>query len=640
MRYFALYVFCFQLISLFSQGPIITPLNSNANLRNGGDKITKRQLGDTLILPFMDEFITTEKYPDLKIWIDKQAYVNRHFAVSPPSFGVATLDNLDPKGRPYQNLSGLTHNHCDSLTTRAINLKDYISLSTTINYTLADSIYLSFFYQTQGLGDMLDNSDSLVLKFKDKNGFWQTVWKTPGTGLKPFKQILVGINDEKYLFNGFQFRFINYSKSTGNMNQWHLDYIRMDADRNMFDTVIHDVAIIGTQSPLLWFENMPYDHFKANPVYHTAGGHKVFVKNNFFGDKVNLDYTFQVRNTYNQLIFDYPTGSSGRNVPASGEANELFNQLQLDTFSGKEPIIKINYKIAPQSDDYTAGNYSTLGPNNELTRTVRFKNYFAYDDGSAEGGYGLDYGSLPSGPGYAAIKFYSYKPDTLRGIKVFFNRSVTDVSNRPFYLMVWSRLSEPPSNNTKNDVIARKVEILSTLYADSINGFVDFVFDTAVVLPVGDFYIGWMQTSNYILNVGYDNNYKIGQTGGKNTNLFYNLNGYWESVNANISGAVMMRPIVGAAVPKNNGTSVNELSRNSDPISIYPNPSGSSQSLSILANKAILSVRVFDLLGKLNLNVQSENISNIDISSLLPGIYILEMSDEFGNLYRVKYIKN
>jgi hypothetical protein len=58
---------------------------------------------------------------------------------------------------------------------------------------------------------------------------------------------------------------------------------------------------------------------------------------------------------------------------------------------------------------------------------VKFNNYFAYDDGSAEGGYGLDYGSLPAGPGYAAIKFSSFKPDTLRGISIFFNRSITDV---------------------------------------------------------------------------------------------------------------------------------------------------------------------------------------------------------------------
>src|SRR5690606_5982800 len=162
-------------------------------------------------------------------------------------------------------------------------------------------------------------------------------------------------------------------------------------------------------------------------------------------------------------------------------------------------------------NDFTPDAYNSSGNNNIYSKKIQFNNYFAYDDGTAEGGYGLDYGSLPAGPGYASIKYYSYKPDTLRGISVFFNQSVADVRFKQFQLCVWTKLSEPPATNTNNDVLVKMLEIPTTLHADSINGFVHFIFDTAVALPVGDFYIGWMQSTPYILNVGYDNNYQYAQ---------------------------------------------------------------------------------------------------------------------------------
>jgi hypothetical protein len=150
-------------------------------------------------------------------WMDSQAYVNTNFPVSPPSYGVATLDNLNKKGIPYRGLSGNSSGASDSLTSRFINLKDYQSGMNTLQYKIADSIYFSFFFQTQGIGDPLDGTDSLVLKFKDTGGDWRTVWKTSGTSLKPFKQVLLAVLDGRYLSPGFQFRFINFGKNTGNM---------------------------------------------------------------------------------------------------------------------------------------------------------------------------------------------------------------------------------------------------------------------------------------------------------------------------------------------------------------------------------------------------------------------------------------
>lgn len=622
-----------------AQGPIVTSLKYNAIIKqNLKQKVSKRSLDDTMSLPFFDDFTTTQVFPDTRMWIDNQVYINRHFAISPPSYGVATFDNLDNKGNPYQALNGNTHNHCDSLTSNPINLKDYkIGINTQL-YTLNDSIFLSFFYQTQGLGDVLDQTDSLVLKFKDNTGFWQTVWKVSGSKMQPFKQVLVGVLNNNYLFNGFQFRFINYSKSTGNMNQWHLDYIRMAANRNGKDTAINDVAINNIpNSPLLFYHSMPYDHFKANPVYNTATAHSFTTRNNNTVP-VNVSFSCKVRNVYNQLLKDYPFSGSVRNVNSLSDTTEFFTQIQMDTLSGKYPKINLEYAIQPGANDFTPSQYNSLGNNNVINKTIEFNNYFAYDDGTAEGGYGLDYGSLPSGPGYASIKYYAFKPDTLRGISVFFNQSVADVRFKTFYLTVWTKLSEPPANNTKNDVVAKKMEIPTTVFADSINGFVNFIFDTAVLLPVGDFYIGWQQNTNYILNVGYDNNYKIAQSGGKNTNLFYNLNGYWESVSPLITGAVMMRPLLGAEIK--NSTSIERIQlSNNKKVTVYPNPSGNSNVLNVSSDESIKGIQLFNSMGQ-NIKVEVSSENQLNIENLSKGVYWLNILLENNEKTIVKFIKS
>lgn len=625
--------------SIIAQGPVIAQLKQNVHLNVKSSKqATKRSITDTIQLPFFDDFTTSKLYPNMKYWRDSQVYINDQFPISAPSFGVATFDNLDKKGKPYQNLSGSTHNHSDSLTSNFINLKNYKNGLNTVSYTIADSIYLSFFYQTQGIGDPLDNSDSLVLKFKDLNGFWRTVWKTTGTSVKPFKQILVGVLDPIYLNANFQLRFINYGKTTGNMNQWHLDYVRMKSSRNRYDTAVADVAINAVPiGPLQIYESMPYDHFKANASFNQSMFHTVKLRNNN-NTSVNVQYKCEVRNTYNKIILSYPLSSSARNVARNSDTSENFAPFVFDTLSGKNPFLKLKYTIAPLANDFTPDNYNSLGNNNEYTKTVHFNNYFAYDDGSAEGGFGLDYGSLPAGPGYSAMKFSTFKPDTLRGISIFFNRSVADVQYKSFDLIVWENISEPPANNTNADLILKRVNIPSTVYTDSINGFTNFIFDTAVILKQGNFYIGWQQNTNFILNVGYDNNYKYAKTGGSNPNLFYNLNGYWEKVSANITGTVMMRPLVGGKIIANNQSNLISQSIN-DQVLIYPNPLIAQNVVFLKGSKDIRSVKIFDCLGQLKLELNEGNIEKIQIDFLSNGIYFFEITDELNHTSFQKWIK-
>ena len=106
---------------------------------------------------------------------------------------------------------------------------------------------------------------------------------------------------------------------------------------------------------------------------------------------------------YNQVIQNYPLSASARNIKKFSDSSEAFSAFTtMDTLSGKNPYIKLKYTIVPLSSDIVPSIYNSIGNNNEYTKTLRFNNYLAYDDGSAEGGFGLDYGSLPAGPGFAA----------------------------------------------------------------------------------------------------------------------------------------------------------------------------------------------------------------------------------------------
>lgn len=638
MKIVSLSLACCICVSLFSQGPVITPLKGNAQLRNSNGRVSvKRSITDTLTLPFMDDFTTTKVYPDMNFWTDSNVFINDDFPVSPPSYGVATFDNLNKKGAPYHPMTGLTTGPNDTLTSNNINLARFRSGLSWVDYRLSDSIYLSFFFQCQGLGsDILDNSDSLVLKFKDTGGDWHTVWKTIGTKVKPFKQVLVGIKDARYLTSGFRLRFINYGKFTGNMNQWHLDYIRMKRGRNYRDTVVEDLAINGVpEGPLKLYESMPYDHFIADSGDQKLSYHMVKLRNNYTSP-VQAFYRAEVRDQNNTLIANYPETVTARNINALSDSSEKFLPFTLKNLPGKEPTVHVKYTLRASTNDNTAGSYNSTGNNNIYTKTVKFRNYLAYDDGTAEGGYGLDYGSLPAGPGYAAIRFDCAKSDTLRGLSIFFNRSVTDVSFKPYTLIIWRQITLPPANNMNDDIIMRRVNLISPIYTDSINGFTDIVFDTAVILPQGTFYAGWLQTSDFILNVGYDANYRYQHEGGRNENLFYNLNGYWEKVNTTITGAVMIRPLLGRELPHHVGVTKTVVENTTF---IYPNPSGNAGQMMIRGEQKISRVKLFDLSGRQVLDLAGDDIRQVDISALQAGFYNVVLTDENQQTFTHKYIK-
>ena len=88
-------------------------------------------------------------------------------------------------------------------------------------------------------------------------------------------------------------------------------------------------------------------------------------------------------------------------------------------------------------------NFDPKG-NDTLIYYQVFKNYFAFDDGSSEGGYGIN--GLGSRNAMVAYKFISYMQDTLRAVNICFNDSYLDANKRAFDLMVWDDNNGVPGN--------------------------------------------------------------------------------------------------------------------------------------------------------------------------------------------------
>lgn len=72
---------------------------------------------------------------------------------------------------------------------------------------------------------------------------------------------------------------------------------------------------------------------------------------------------------------------------------------------------------------------------------------------------------------------------------------------------------------------------------------------------------------------------------------------------------------------------------------IYPNPAFTNISVAGLKNLKVIDYEVYDATGKLHLSGQSDDLFNLNIEMLKPGLYILILKGESQYLYRQSFIK-
>lgn len=464
---------------------------------------------------------------------------------------------------------------------------------------------------------------------------WNEVWSSDGTtvdawlaenNLQYFKQVLIPITDPQYLRNNFQFRFRNYasldldawsSNVTGwasNCDQWHLDYIQLDVNRNIQDLYPNDVTFVSpTTSALSLYQSMPWHQYRPSDMAAS-----------FHNELANISPS--VKNTfYNYTVRKAPSTHIYTSTVNNENAQPYYDSgLHLYPFHA-DPSINFVYEYdgADSALFYITHVFRMEGANDEcLTNdTCRFEqkfyNYYAYDDGTAEAGYTL-LSAMTNPDASLAVQFTLAEPDTLRCVRMWFNSVLNDENVAEFTLMVWG-----DDNGMPGEVLYALPAQLPAHGAEYLD-FINYYPEEPIALN-GTFYVGFRQTHAVQLNLGFD------QNNDARGHFFYKTSNAWHE--SFYKGAPMIRPVVGqyydhSPVP----------SHLQPEVQLYPNPTTGLVRIAGLDDEEGISCQVYDIYGRL-LHVTHVWDATVDMSRYAPGIYVLKVLQHDTILTTEKVIK-
>jgi len=546
--------------------------------------------GDTISLPIIDDFSRKSTFTNSNFWADSKVYINSTIPTGLYSIGAATFDGTDQYGFPYDLTDNTSDSLADVLTSR------YIEFATP-----PVNLFLSFYYQAGGLGELPEIEDSLTVQFwSPQDSIWEQVWAVKGNSVStPFQAAIVPVNQPKFLMDGFRFRFAAYGARNGSFDIWNLDYVQLDINRNASDTIIKEPAFVR-QHPSITknFTHIPWFRYADISI------------------KDSLTFTYR-RNgppppggwALNlgkfSLTKDGALVKDRLTVPVV--TNLLHNvdvdfKVPLQPVTTSAPVDEFNLKMRTWFDGTAEG----LRRNDTVEIIIPFKNYYAYDDGTAERGYGI----LNQTSARLAFQFNPVMPDTLRGLFINFAQAGTDATLNRFRIAIWQ-----DNNGEPGLPIYISDSTYKPVYPYYHNGFMPFDLDTGVFIP-GSVFIGFVQTKVDAIHVGFDLNTTNA------TKKYYGGGFVWyESL---VPGTLMIRPYF-SYTPRDFG--LIEMDKNI-PI-VYPNPA---QNI-IRIDHAFADEINWILLNSLGQTLKKGNDDEIDVAILPRGLYILqtECNGQFSN---------
>ncbi|NDC39944.1 MAG: T9SS C-terminal target domain-containing protein [Chitinophagia bacterium] len=574
---------------------------------------TVRQASKTTAatLPFFDDFTGYDVYPDANNWTDNQVYINNTMCINPVSRGVATFDALNERGLPWFPYTNFSFKPCDSLTSRPFDFS---------SYTPGDSIYLSFFYQPKGYGYFPLPADSFRLMMRIRYGDWVTVWRTTGTGLQPFQQVMVPITDTLYFYNGFQFRFVNIAALNFSDAIYNLDYVRMDAHRNMYDTAVNDIAISKNPGYLLNdYTSMPYRQFYPFAAAERAPSIIDSVHNNT-GVVQNITYGFTAMDEGTGTLLQSTITNTATLNPWATQA------ITNNSYTTTVPPAGIYDKVVYRHTHYLEQTTATGPTNNDtIVKEQVFDNYLAYDDGSAEQSYYLSL--LPTLPGKLAIEYHLNTPDTLKGLSVYFGRQAPPAVLKTFDIYIYKTLEGIDGASDNVLYVQRSCD---PGYVDTINHFWNYRFDSPLPMTAGTFYAGIFlpaESGDDSLYFGLD----LNRIGGNHA--YYNVLDSWTP--SLIHGAIMIRPLLGQNVQP---SMVDNLLASSNGWALYPNPATNTATVSC-SQPGIFQYSITDATGALKATGTGIKTAEVTISNFANGLYFVSLSAEGMPSTTLKLIK-
>ncbi len=617
----------FVIFGNFAKGQeVFLNLQTNAVLQsystNKNTKRTETSKTNLLELPFLDDFSFSVLFPSNSLWLDSAVFVNNSYGTNLPTVGVATFDAIDKNGKLHKNVIPNVTRLADVLTSKPLDLY----------YPNDMSVFLSFYYQPQGEADAPESTDTLMVEFfSPVTSKWVTVWKAiclgssvkeiypssekvwkPETAInKSFKHVILPILGSNYLQEGFQFRFKNFvsingliPSKIGNGDFWNIDYVYLNKGRNELDSVRTDIAFIQpTQSLLADYESVPWRHYVNNPQ---AVKMKEYMTINYRNNDNRTRTIDSLYITFKDTLKH--TNASKLEASASniGAYVEMKPELPIGGYafpvhSDNKAVFEIQVKLV------TSSSFDPIS-NNKTAYYQQFYNYYAYDDGVPELGYGISGSGTKNA--MLAYKFTSYIADTLRFVDMYFNQTYNNESQKYFDLTIWD-----DNNGLPGSIIYRQQGVKPE-YQANLNQFYSYpIADTSNLVLSGTYYIGWIQTAEALLNIGYDINRNA------QNKIFYNIDGSWQG--SAREGALLLRPVF----RKELLTSIANNLENNEGLIVYPNPASQYIQLKFdNLEENEMDVLLLDITGKLvfaTKNYQQDEL--IPVSELQKGIYILKL---------------
>ena len=642
----------------------------------------RRSVAEARFLPFFDDFSQSILYPDSTKWTDNNVMVNDGFPLCPPNRNGATFDVLDANGRVY-NYAISNPFVSEYLTSVRIRL-DSIMEPTPRALTPADSVYLSLYYQPQGNGNAPEEQDSLVLQFgltterqeflfldyqtysiddifaelqvdtlfpgdtiwasvgcqpgmftivtdtitQDMLGSisvpcdsvfttvadttWYHIWSAPGqkletfmaeNGGKHFKQVMIPINDLKYFKDNFYFRFYNYASivnnslpaNRSNEDNWSIDFVYLNYNRSMDDTHYPMVTFTG-QKPSFFnrYQSIPYRQYRNNPT--TA------LRESLSVDIANLDDVEHEINYYYKVD----------QIAGSQHYTHVLDPVTV------QPYSENGYLECPEYGESPACPY--VGELFALNMWIDSASYqishYLYDSTANPPLADLGYGVSNAG-GMFAVRFDISDYDTIQGVQLLFNHTLNDANDKYFDIMVWKDENGKPGDT----IFTMKGQ--RPQWQEQPYRFTYYKFNRPVT-TANSFYIGIQQSSNGLINIGFDTS--IDNMGYN----FVNTNGAWQP--SNMPGSLMIRPVVGASYYI--GVEENSSASDSETLTVYPNPA--SDMLHLEGDFENGQVSLFDLTGRIV--YQGVYQHDIAVSNLNNGMYFIQVVTAEGQVINQKFI--
>jgi len=548
-------------------------------------------------------------YPDTLAFLnnDGGVFINDDMAPNAISSGVATFDGVKYNGFPYSTTQ--VNGYADNLT----SLPFYLG-----SFTNTDSIGLSFYWQSNSLGLPPQTNNFLALEFKTATGTWNQVWKKNGNPNDPeeeFRHAFIPIIDPMYLYDGFQYRFLNYGLLSGRYNVWNVDYIYINKKMSSATAAVNDVSFSSVNKNCLQnYTSIPYEHFKSlsDPNSQLKPTSKIRIRNglpNTIGGGTGIvTFTFTMATTDN-IIDTLDIVSQPLNLFASIPIVDT----SFTTFIAQDSI-KAPYILR---QNFYSTNADTIYPidmsfNNFRRNETVFYDYYAYDDGTPE-----DAALLKQAGGLRfRTKYEILKNDILTHLDYCFLKNYgPDLTNLVAYMTVWKVQDGDTVEIVENG------QPIYLKYSADINGFVRYEFSPHMPLAPGTYFFGLRQEFDLPLFIGYDrNNDRLDKssisTDGKKWTPLSNF--------VDKPGALMIRPVF---YKQNDSTIVTSVEptdpkESKEHFTMYPNPAENLVTFAGNPDYVIL----YDISGRILLQQSiTADASGIQIDNLPNGIYVVAL---------------